>query len=468
MFAVICLFLVSIVFEAVESVNRNKKFYIYEFSNYISDSWPKDYNHHRLAIDKHFRSNSGAGVVIDERNCLFYTHQYTLFTLFYERLKTSEHRTFSEEEADLFFVPYDLGMDSSTRKSDGALVQTNCPNMDEVIKLLQSSKYFSESYGANHFLVHSINQMMIYYANLKCQRLYEFCFNCSKLSIDTYPPGIFTFLDTHPAMTNNWVSIPFPSNYHYHGRCDAPPWLFDGSNRTIAAGRMEDRTPQWFATYRYRRPYSICFMGSTKVTAKKQMQLRKRLISLCRHLTQTISYFSCLVVHLSSHESSANTIQAARDTIPSQSVNSSDGKPPFPTTSNVYTMCRFCLMPGGDFPTRKGFLDAMLSGCIPVTFQRIAAQQQWPLHWGSVDAADECTVYVPMQEMMKRNASLVLKQLNTMATEDHQFIEGKLQCISKVGFRMQYSLPNAFHDQERFRNELDAFDIALGYLFMDS
>jgi hypothetical protein len=125
-------------------------------------------------------------------------------------------------------------------------------------------------------------------------------------------------------------------------------------------------------------------------------------------------------------------------------------------------------MPGGDFPTRKGFLDAMLSGCIPVTFQRIAAQQQWPLHWGSVDAADECTVYVPMQEMMKRNASLVLKQLNTMATEDHQFIEGKLQCISKVGFRMQYSLPNAFHDQERFRNELDAFDIALGYLFMNS
>ena len=461
MFTSIGVLFILICLENVLPGKNHKKIYIYDFPNYITDSWPISYNHHRLSIDNHFHSNYGAGVVIDDRKCLYYTHQYTLFTLFYERLKTSKYRTFSEDEADYFFIPYDLGMESSTRKTDGALVQTNCPNVNEVIKILSGSKYFSKSFGTNHFLVHSINQMMIYYANLKCQRLYEFCFNCSKLSIDAYPAGVFTFLDNHPAMTNKWISVPFPSNYHYNGKCNAPPWLLGDSTSNVLEERIKDNTLQWFSSYQNSRPYSICFMGSTKVTAKKQKQLRKRLISLCRHLAQTVSYFSCLVVHLTSHESSANTIQAARESIPSKFLNISEKVISSPY--NAYTLCRFCLMPGGDFPTRKGFLDAMLSGCIPVTFQQIAAQTQWPLHWGSVETAHKCSVYIPMQDMMRRNASLVLMQLHTIGTDDHQFVARKLQCISEIGFRMQYSLPNL---SEPYRNKIDAFDIALEYLLL--
>jgi len=50
---------------------------------------------------------------------------------------------------------------------------------------------------------------------------------------------------------------------------------------------------------------------------------------------------------------------------------------------------------GGDFPTRKGFLDALLSGCIPVTFQLLAAQDQWLWHWGTKEMAINCSFYLP-------------------------------------------------------------------------
>jgi len=44
-------------------------------------------------------------------------------------------------------------------------------------------------------------------------------------------------------------------------------------------------------------------------------------------------------------------------------------------------------MPGGDFPTRKGVLDALQAGCVPITFQLVTAQRQWAWHWGSFKTA---------------------------------------------------------------------------------
>ena len=191
-------------------------FYIYEFPPSIINSWPNFYTHHRLSVDSIFHSNYGAGPLIREDIGLYHTHQYTLFSLFYERLLISKFRTTFPEEADIFFIPYDLGMDSSTCKHNGALLPTGCPNVEAVIKLLESSIYFNRFWGSNHFLLHSINQMMTYYGNRKCQKLYEFCFNCTKLSIDSYPSSVFSYLDSHPAITNKWLSIPFPSNYHFN------------------------------------------------------------------------------------------------------------------------------------------------------------------------------------------------------------------------------------------------------------
>ena len=415
----------------------NKKIFVYDFPVSIVDSWPQKYSHHRLSVEERFRSHFGAGELIDETNAFYSTHQYSLFTIFLERLRVSKYLTTSVEEADYFFIPYDIGMDSSTRESDGALFQTNCPRLNNVTQLLKESVHFKKSNGNNHFLLHSINQMMIYYTNSNCQRLFELCFNCTKLSIDTYPPGIYPFLDDHTSMTHKWLSIPFPSNYHYNGKCINPPWLV---NTTISQS-------DWFSTYSQQRPYSVCFMGSTKVTAKKQRQLRRKIIAHCNGLSKTLSALSCLVIQLASHDSSTDILTISL--------------PNSKKTINPYSMCRFCLMPGGDFPTRKGFLDAMLAGCIPVTFQLIAAQYQWPHHWGSLQTALDCSEYIPMEDM-RRNTNHHLRALIDISV-NATYLEKKLKCISNVGFRMQYSLP-LVQRRYPFNNELDAFDIAIEFI----
>jgi hypothetical protein len=47
----------------------------------------------------------------------------------------------------------------------------------------------------------------------------------------------------------------------------------------------------------------------------------------------------------------------------------------------AYWRAKFCLQPFGDSISRKGIIDAVLLGCIPVLFHRGQAVQ-WPWHWG--------------------------------------------------------------------------------------
>ena len=64
---------------------------------------------------------------------------------------------------------------------------------------------------------------------------------------------------------------------------------------------------------------------------------------------------------------------------------SRSGRPvdePTVVTAALYARSTFCLQPGGDSPSRKGVLDAVTLGCIPVFFQPAAAAL-WPWHWGA-------------------------------------------------------------------------------------
>ena len=229
-------------------------FYIYDWNESIIDSWPSNSSHHRISIDGIFKSNFGAGIVIDKSKGLYHTHQYSLFELFYRRLKMSRYRTMNPIDAKLFFIPYDIGMDATTRQSDGGLIRTNCPKRKQVMNLISRSKYFHKSKGNNHFLIHSINQMMIYYTNPTCTKeLLTLCMNCMKLSIDTYPAKMYPYLDNAQYMTNKWISIPFPSSYHYNDMI----W----KNRTIWLSDQID-----IDNYFIDRKVNLCFIGSDQIT----------------------------------------------------------------------------------------------------------------------------------------------------------------------------------------------------------
>ena len=51
-------------------------------------------------------------------------------------------------------------------------------------------------------------------------------------------------------------------------------------------------------------------------------------------------------------------------------------------TYRLYRQSRFCLSPGGFNVIRKGVVDALVNGCIPVVFVRVEVLSQlWPWHW---------------------------------------------------------------------------------------
>jgi len=401
-------------------------FYIYDWNSSIVNRWPDKDSHHRLSIPAVYRANDGIGPVVDAAQGRYMTHQYSLFRTFHARLRESPLRTLDPSKASLFFIPYDLGMDSSTRQSDGALVRTNCPKKAEVVSLLGASPWFERLRGADHFILHTINQMMVHYSNFDgCMDLYDFCFNCTKLGIDAYGPELYVEIARRPYMQRRWVSVPFPSDFHASALATQPLW------RATTAS--------------VKRPVLLAFVGSDQVTANKQKTLRRAIIDACRKMSDPQA---CVIVELETHESHAML---------SSSSSSSSSAP-----NNIYARSRLCLMPGGDFPTRKGFFDALLSGCVPVIFQPASALTQWPWHWaaaGGKGQAEACTVYMPWKAFLEKPQ----KSLDDLVeiAQDDALLASKRACIARVAPVMQYRVPG-------HKGPQDAVDVALSRLLTQS
>lgn len=425
-------------------------FYIYEWPEDVVLRWPDDYSHpKRLSFGERYRTHHGLGEVVSSRNDLYHTHQYSLFLTFMKHLRQSPYRTRDPAKASLFFIPYDLAMDSTTRKSDGAFSKTKCPKMKTAYSLLKNSPYFQRNAGADHFILHTINQVMLYFTDRDCLQIYKICYHCVKLSIDVYSRSEFRELqEVGEFMNNRWYSIPFPSNVHLQ-------YYSDGSR--VNANPRSDK--KW---------YHIAYLGSEKVTASKQRQLRVALRQECYSRSDPVFrsdpskkkkevQSACLYIDMSSHTS----LQASSTLFVTDPDTNEKVSP--------YYLANLCLMPGGDFPTRKGVLDALLSGCVPVTFQLNTAQLQWQWHWGSFAKAMECTIYFPRVEFMK-NPTASFDKLMRMS-QNETLLEEKRKCINSIRSRMQYSVPvlndSSLHHSQEAKDaqiEVDAMDVILARL----
>lgn len=151
----------------------------------------------------------------------------------------------------------------------------------------------------------------------------------------------------------------------------------------------------------------------------------------------------------------------------------------------------------------------MLSGCVPVIFERTAALTQWPLHWRvprekaltlrqfahspafasgeeprdpqlsneyentqetTVNVASDCVLYVP-RDVAMRNMTDTFAYLARLS-RDSAFMATKLRCIAMVGHQMQYKLPRGTGNGDVVKTpkdgvsgtEKDAVDIFLEHL----
>lgn len=453
------------------NVKSRRRFYIYPWDEAIVNRWPVQFLHKRPSILPIFALNHGLGPVVNAAQGRYLTHQYSLFRPFLERLKHSPLRTLNASEASLFFIPYDLGMDSSSRQSDGALTRTNCPMKPAVSRLLAASPTFRARHGHDHFVLHTINQMMLHYSYIDgCMDLYKQCFNCTKLSIDAYGPELYSVLGEMPFMRHRWVSIPFPSDFHMSAEVTEPLWAWGGKEARV--GETHDR------------PILIVYVGSDQVTSSKQKALRIAIRQNCHPTAWSEGanesesesesegkekLKACVAVSLGSHESHAL-------------LNGTQQPEPTTPDNGIYQKSRLCLMPGGDFPTRKAFFDALLSGCVPVIFQPASALTQWPWHWiergGASEAEDTaraCVVYYPWVAFMK-DVRGAMRQLSRMATNS-TFLSEKRSCIASVAMRMQYSAPHLapyapsprhLHGvaEDQTLLDKDAVDVVLDRLFL--
>ena len=131
-------------------------FYIYEWPAPVVDSWPTDFTFtKRLSFESHFEANHAVGRPVNDgkqSNGFYHTHQYSLFRTFLGRLRESALRTRDPAQASLFFVPYDVGMDATTRSTDGAFAHTRCPRSPEANRLLSNSTFFKRKEGRDHAL----------------------------------------------------------------------------------------------------------------------------------------------------------------------------------------------------------------------------------------------------------------------------------------------------------------------------
>ena len=402
--------------------SKRKYFYIYDWPPDIMNCWPLANTHERQSIDLKFRDNYGIGPLMNAEVGMYHTHQYSLFYTFYHRLLESPHRTLDPEKATKFFIPYDIGMDSSTRQEDGALFQTNCPKLQQVLDLLSNSRYYQESHGTNHFTLHSINQPMNYYLNLRCMEFYRACYNCTKFSIDTYTQDMYPVLRDYPEMRHKWRSIPFPSNFHM------------SSNVTKVL---------WKENLDVHRKYAIAYMGSAGITSRLSKELRLVLKEQCSKISD------CYLIELESHTSQTDIFKSQSN---------------FPY--GVYAESTFCLMPGGDFPTRKAFVDALLSGCIPVTFNPFTAINQMPYHWGNTKNARLVVVNIPRDQMIQ-NPSFEFEKLVSWSFNE-SFVMQRRKRIAQIGHRFQYNVPggSSIIKEKNNHQTIDAVDVIIRSLFI--
>ena len=123
-----------------------------------------------------------------------------------------------------------------------------------------------------------------------------------------------------------------------------------------------------------------------------QMELRRVLLAKC-----TAETSACRVVDFFGRYTLANT-------------DDPQGNAMLRTTLNAYRHATFSLQPAGDDPARKGLIDSVTCGCIPVLFHE-QQRMLWPHHWGGW--VRDATVLLPSDAV--RNGSLnVLEALRAI------------------------------------------------------
>jgi hypothetical protein len=391
-----------------------KKVYLYNWTGFI------DYS---LIDFDHPGDDYGYG---PELAPFFYnSSMHSLFSVFYNRLSRLKLST-QPDLAKLFVIPYDIVLD--TPYGDAFRAVPGCPNALRVMNELNQSKEWHAHQGRDHILI--VSTLM---SNLLTHRncgyfVLSFCKYCIKITIeDLYhssyflsSPDLGTYLNRELIQSNDnllhfledsfrVLAVPYPSSYHFPSSWKEKDFYhyFYGKKDAL------------------QREYLSVFVGS--------LQNRLSLKTACLSVSRPEQ---CLWLE---------TTRENLSVIPSMVTN--------------YRRSTFCFIPKGDTFSRKAFIDAILSGCIPIVFHLESCHFLYPIHLPMEMAANICYYYDP--NAFEENPMALFSSLERLQNNPEIYLKRKF--IARIASQLQYSL----WDKEEADppTAMDAFDVTFSKLF---
>lgn len=354
------------------------------------------------------------------------SQQYQLGDLFYERALGYRCRTHEPTHADLFFVPAFSGSLAQAQKAEPDAASSPDAMFDRLhaVKTANGRSVLEARGGADHILL----QARIG-AGFESTPFAELSYrdarlgSATRLSMEEWAASWAQALPWpgYHAEAELYHSVPFNSAVHLTHTARGVPWAH--------LRERERRTPLVAASFMLgvHTPTGGGLLVDGSVRA-----LRAQLHKSC-------------------------TAQAAHcEFLFPEARDAQVGEQRFSQILSLYWRATFCLMPAGDAATRKGTVDALLLGCIPVHFHE-AQTRQWPWHWG--DWHSNASVYLEHERVMTGELDAI-DALRAIPPAD---VARMRDVISAHAHRMQYSAIDTAFLREGLLpvDEGDAFDVAI-------
>lgn len=363
-------------------------YYIYPWSESFYWRFPLDNATCKSSGLQHYMmENSGIGRSVDSDMGLFETWHHAMFSSLWNRLKRSRRRTQDPSQASLFIIPYDITVDTSYKPNCKQLnPEMKFPltiTMQNVTALLNHSEYFQRYNGADHILLNSFRS---FGRNSKKKPtpnfLLDMCKECLKTCFYRYRHH-----------SDRFIPVPYASSFHFHNDIQSLPWASEK-----------------------KRSILITYVGGWKTDVASSANLRHIIVYSCQKSKV------CEVRRLV-HQDNALKLYKYPE----------------------YRKSTFCLQPPGDDPSRKGVMDSILSGCIPVTFHPDTLLTALPLHLSTAEAR-EISVYIPEYMALNSTTFDIMKYIESIPSS---VVEGKRRKIALLGYQLQYSVPPLQYLQNR-------------------
>ena len=317
------------------------------------------------------------------------------------------------ERADLFFIP------EAAAKND-----QQCTTLATRIDAYWQARggginYLRRRGGADHFTaIHRLLEKIV------CKAWQTRDFENTTKAVGVLQSPWFLERRALPLTPKKLQLKPFMCNPKVHEVC---PWLpnisrveaddFAARQKIVEVpygGSVHDPA-SWRRTNERPLLAVASFNGRGHRNFHRQMEVRRALLAQCRARSS-----KCRVIELFGRYNLANT-------------DDPQGHKILVDTLSSYREAVFSFQPAGDDPARKGIIDSITSGCIPVVFYE-QQQQLWPWHWR--DWATESSILLPHDAVL--NGSLDV--LEALATIPQQRVAQMQATIRQFAHRLQYSL----------------------------